>query len=281
MMAQNLLRQHERPLPGMTIFIVILLGLKLTTAACRPAIVRATALTPVETADILAATVVIQMVAPYVDEDGNRQFAVIDDLPTPLNTMDTGLGTLVGTGDVTIVVTHDHWNLVAAPELEVRILDATGTILQILSGDAFRSLIRYRDGRVMILNAPGSLASVRRAGNGDAVQPGSLVTVVYRDPLSGQLTVVPAAVEAQLDYKDVPSFRLDNLQDQRIEPGNSGGGVWYEGQLIGVISHTILAEVLGSNGEVESKHASDRSYAARLSAVRMPDLAYGQPIASR
>jgi hypothetical protein len=182
-----------------------------------------------------------------------------------------------------LIVTHNHWPGLDSPQLEVQLSDAAGTPIVILSGDAFRSLIRYRDERVIILAAPAGLAAGAVAGDGDSVGPGSLVHVVDHDPATGRLSVIPATVEKNGDYQGVPSLLLRNLNGELIEPGNSGGGVWFGGNLVGAISHTILTPEENSPPDAMAgpEQPTDRSVAARLSPARMPILNNGQPIASR
>lgn len=267
--------------------LVAILGLLLVSAgACSaPPALAVSPVLPVDpaTADrILAATVTIRIVTPYLDDNGQQIYSVIEDEVRPLNLINNGLGTVVTGGAGGLIITHDHWRRLDDPAANVFIVDAAGREIM-LSITAFRDLIRYRDGTSMILGAPPGLPAGVSPGDGDPVPDGIRVELVHRDPATEELSVVPAIVEGRLDVQGSPSFVLRNLNGELIEPGNSGGGVWYEGRPIGVIHRTLL--VTAGDEPVmlpqESGFPSHRSYAARLSATRMSWLNQGQPVAAR
>lgn len=235
---------------------------------------------PVMTERILRATVLIRIVAPHVDESGNRLYLSENGQEIPLNIISSGLGTLVQTGAGSLIITTDHYGQLQASAAEVTITDVDGNQIA-LSIDAFRSLIRYQDYEVVIMIAPPGLPPGVEAGDGEKAIPGSAVYIVHRQPRNDTLSVVPAVVEAWIDYQGTPSFQLRNLRGELIEPGNSGGSVWYHQRPVGSIHRTILVDESGEiiKPEAITGRPSHLSYATRLSPVRMAILNQGIPIA--
>lgn len=221
-----------------------------------------------EAAAILRATVRIRIVAPYLDGRGDRVMMRDSGRPVGLDAINRGLGTLVTDNGRTLIVTHDHYNVMNTAVAEATVIDYTGreTTLPI---DTFRQLIRYHNNGVLVLEAPAGLPAGLPLGHGAAVQPGSTVRLVHRDAAAETLSVVDAVVEAWIDYRGVPSYTLGNVNGEVVAPGNSGGGVWAGGRLVGVIQRTILT----ADGTGDAPPApSHRSYALRLAEVRLAAL---------
>lgn len=218
------------------------------------------------TSALLRAMVTLQILAPIVDENGNAVVVEEDGQENALNAVSTGLGTVVQTGSGKYLVTHDHYAQLDAGRATVIITDYLGkeTLLDII---AFRGSIRYRNNGVLILDAPPGLPEGVATGDGEQVPPGATVQVVYRQAETGTLSVVPAVVETWIDYQGIPSYQVRNLNGEIVRKGNSGGGVFYEGKLVGAIHRTILATE-ASAAELPGE-PSHRSYVSRLSADRM------------
>jgi hypothetical protein len=70
-----------------------------------------------------------------------------------------GLGTLVQDGPDTYIVTQDHWSRPVDKLHKVQFRDAGGDLLLELDRALFYSLIRYRDGGLMVLAAPEEISS--------------------------------------------------------------------------------------------------------------------------
>lgn len=256
---------------------------------CRPE--RAIAQSPGEppdaamAGDILRATVTIDITGPFLDANGAPQSGSdADGRTVPLQATSRALGTIVSAGEGDFIVTTDHYDQLAAAYGIVTFTDYEGNQVE-LSLAAFRSLIRYQGNAVLILVAPPGLPTGLEPGDGDQIMPGNTLHVVYRQPDSGALSVVAAEVVHWTDCAaGGPSFHLHNLNGEVVEHGNSGGGVWYGGRLVGVIERSILVkpgtdEIIGSFATPGAP--SDMSYATRLSPVRFPLLNRSQPIAAR
>lgn len=214
-----------------------------------------TATAGTQAAAILRATVRIRIVAPYLDGRGNRVLMHDSGRPMGLDAINRGLGTLVMAGGSTVIVTHDHYSEIDSAVADAVITDSNGREYTYPIAD-FRRLIRYRNNGVMVLEAPAGLPAGAPPGDGAAIQPGSVVQIVHRQPETAALTVVEAVVEGWIDYQGIPSYTLRNVNGEIVKPGNSGGGVWAAGRPVGSIHRTILAG---------PEHApSHRSYATRL-----------------
>jgi hypothetical protein len=229
---------------------------------------------------ILQSTVIIQIVAPHLDENGRRLYLTENGRELPLNAISRGLGTIVTSGEGAFIVTSDHFDQLEAPTADITITSFNGQSVM-LSLPAFQSLVRYQGHDTIVLTAPPGLPKGVTPGNGDQVQPGTEVQVVHWHQGTKELSVIAATVEAWIDYQGNPSFQLRNLNGKLIEPGNSGGGVWFQGRLVGSIHRTILVDGSGKTiGSLATPgYPSHLSYATRLSPVRMSLLNQGLPIA--
>lgn len=163
-----------------------------------------------------------------------------------------GLATLVQNGEEILLVTHDHWHYLENVG-RVEFLDASGDLLLQIAGDEFTSLIRYRDGGTMLLSPPfkihpqyrallaarsgktdrNPLAAARLAGV-QPTQAGQIVTIAYRIGDGGrQVGLLPARVIELSERDGKATFKLQSLDGTPIQPGDSGGGIWLDGELIG------------------------------------------------
>jgi hypothetical protein len=208
-----------------------------------------------EAAAILRATVRIRLVAPYLDGRGNRVMMHDGGRPMGLDAVNYGLGTLVAVNGRSLIVTHDHYSEIDTAVADAIVTDFSGREVAMPIAD-FRKLIRYHNNGIIVLEAPAGLPPGALPGDGAVAQPGSAVRLVHREATSDTLAVVEAVVETWIDYRGVPSYTLRNVAGQIVTPGNSGGGVWAAGRLVGSIHSTILA---GPDGA-----PSHRSYATRL-----------------
>jgi hypothetical protein len=226
---------------------------------------------------ILRASVKIQIVSPVLDDRGNP-FIVEDGTGRrPLNAISSGLGTIVTSNGTSYVITHDHYAQIDAPYGDVDITDINGKTISVDILDLRRS-IRYRNNGVIVFLAPKGLSIGGSPGMGDGVPPGSHVHVVYRHAETDGLSVVSAVVEKWTDQQGIPSFKLRMLNGEAIDKGNSGGGVWFEGRLIGSLSRGIFIVKpnrwrTATEPELEP---TDTCYATALSPERMPLLFHNQ-----
>jgi hypothetical protein len=215
---------------------------------------------------MLAATVQIVLLAPVVDEAGQP---VITNNGGDLQMqyqVGEGLGTLVNTGNELVIVTHDHWSLLDAGLAKARFYSADDVLLAELSGAEFLGLIRSRDGGTLVLNAPAALLASglvpAALGDSDTAGWGDLVAVVYRQPGTGELSVKQMAVTSVEDYQTRPSYALQSAEGTVVVPGNSGGGVWQDGRLVGNMWTTTVFENQGDG----TTRTTSQSRAAQLTA---------------
>jgi hypothetical protein len=146
-----------------------------------------------------------------------------------------GLGTLVRVDGQTLIATHDHWTHFNANLNEVEFRTAQGDLLLTLNAAAFASLIRYRDGGTMLLSAPPELGLLTpTAISSLAPSSGDTVWFVRRSPADTGATVevLAAQVEEQVMGSGPARLRLHASNGAIIVPGDSGGGVWINGQLL-------------------------------------------------
>jgi len=149
--------------------------------------------------------------------------------------MGRGLGTLIQIQGDDLIVTHDHWGdiLRAADLVELR--DAQNNLLLELTNLEFRKLVRFEDAGTMALDAPPSLGLAPvNLGDSQRVTLGQVVLLTRRQPGdTGKVEVIQAVVKAEEQYEARPAWKLETLHDTPIAPGDSGGGVWMDGELVG------------------------------------------------
>jgi hypothetical protein len=193
-----------------------------------------------------------------------------------------GLSTIVYYHGENLLITNDHWGEVLDRLAYARFWSRDNALLLELNGAAFKALIRYRDGGTMILRAPEELiadqlptlnnpaallATIPAALVGQAeVHVGDKVLAVVRDPDTPHgLEIVEAAVVSVGDQYGPRSLILHRENGKPIEPGDSGGGVWYNGQLVGNIWYRVKSRVVSADedGAVhESLRMTDLAVAA-------------------
>lgn len=151
-----------------------------------------------------------------------------------------GLGTLVRSGGETLILTHNHWGEVLQSTSLVEFRDAGNNLLMRTLGAELLNLLRYEDEGTLILVAPSALlevllaAKAGSAGTVDQVPDGAVVQVAFRQPGNQEMvTIQEAVVERSCLCSRVRGFRLRSLSGQPLQKGDSGGGVWYEGKLVG------------------------------------------------
>lgn len=196
---------------------------------------------------ILAATVQIKMKAPRIDEAGNPVLTQRDGNWYTVDMMAHGLGTLTQIDNQTFIVTHDHWGDLLATAVTVTFQNAQGQPLAQISGDQFRALIVYQDQGTMVLNAATELAPYF-----------SQAVTAQRQPLSADeqvllarhqvgvdtVEVVAARVTAVTDRNGVPAYQLQHLDGSPVVEGDSGGGIWLNGQIVGNMWRNVAVETV-------------------------------------
>lgn len=145
-----------------------------------------------------------------------------------------GLGSLVQISRETMILTHAHWDYLA-DIAKALIVNSENQLLVELSGSEFQNLIRYRDRGTLILSAPAELQGrSAELGDGMDLQVGFLVDIVQRNSVERyQVDVVRAKVISLDSYNGLPVIRYRIIDGEEIRPGDSGGGLWYRGELMG------------------------------------------------
>jgi hypothetical protein len=217
----------------------------------------------------LAATVRLTLFAPLTDAQGNLQYVTVDGQKALQYTVGEGLGTLTRNGQDVFVVTHDHWTLLTPNLAKVQFHNVSGELLLELSGEAFQQLVRYRDGGTLVLNAPDELVSrltAVPAGDSRSVSKNDFVYLAYRQPDSGAVSVAVMVVKELSQYQGQPVYRLVSLDGASVVGGNSGGGAYVNGKLVGNMwTTTMERQVLRATGEVVSgQMQTDLSLVAQL-----------------
>lgn len=146
-----------------------------------------------------------------------------------------GLGTLVIHADELLIVTHDHWAHLTPQLHEVELRDASGDLLLTLDAPAFRALVVYRDGGTMLLRVPDGLQGLVPARLGTTADLAETAWVMRRALASdrGTIEVAAAAVTAVEDDTFPATIWLHSFDGSGVLPGDSGGGVWANGRLVG------------------------------------------------
>jgi hypothetical protein len=116
----------------------------------------------------------------------------------------------------------------------VEILDAKGNHLRSMRNLDFRSLIILADSGTMVFYAPDGLGLSPVKLNHSKINNGQELIVARRQPGStNQVDLVVANVKNSMDYKSQEAYELHTLNGDHIVPGDSGGGVWLNGELVG------------------------------------------------
>ena len=209
---------------GMMIILAITPG---TISLAQPK----TTIDPAVAAHILNTTVRIELYAPHpgTQLDGEGHLYVLAQ----------GLGTLADWQGEAVLVTHNHWGSMLAEAEFVNVLDSQGNLLLDLSGTDFRTLIRYQDAGTLILTDPQCIrasctSNLAEVGDSREVASGETVVFVHQTADGSlRLALFFARVVSPSQYKGLPVFKVRSLDGQPIISGDSGGGMWHDGKLVG------------------------------------------------
>ena len=183
-----------------------------------------------------------------------------------------GIGTLVDLDGQPVLVTHNHWPQVVDATRPDRVIfyDAHGSLLLEIDGVAFQSDILYRDGGTLVLSAPQELLTmvqpVNQIGDHRQVAPGDVVHVVRHRPDAKETVGFLAAQVTAVDHDGQHVLlTLQSADGQAIEPGDSGGGIWANGTLVGNMWMTMQEQWhFDDSPEPAATVATPRSRAAGL-----------------
>jgi hypothetical protein len=189
--------------------------------------------------------------------------------------MATGLGSLIQDGKETLLITHNHWGEVLSDKTVVTFYDVGHNVLAIMLGKEFKGLVTYQDAGTLALEAPKELAGTLsscgvKLGDSGQVESGDSVWVVYHQTGNrSEIGLLEAKVESIGEYKGLPIFVLHSLDGLPIVSGDSGGGIWWDGQLVGNMWATVTEPAASNASSSPAKNqsvpqATDLSYAALL-----------------
>ena len=249
-------------------------GAWLGTQAAAPAIAAVQpGLSPEEVDYILQRTVQIRVERSYE--------------PTTL-LIEIGLGSIVRIGGDLVIVTHNHWGPLLDPAATVKIQTSDQRELDVMAGWQVWAAVRNQDEGSLIFSAPAGVGTYLQGAQLDipeALQPalplapGTVAGVVHH-PVRGEMTVGVQAqiVIEQTGSMSAPVYVLRSLNGQAILPGDSGGGVWVDGSLVGNLWATVMVPV---NAQPRDLHPTiregdwqytDESIAAILPRLPSPPL---------
>jgi hypothetical protein len=185
---------------------------------------------PIAEEYILDSTVQIKLFAPLpANEVGQTDYAIKSYV------MAKGLGTMVDLQGEIVIVTHNHWGDMLKDAEYVTIHDADGNQLIKLGMSNFTDLIRYSDPGTLVVDAPAGLPSnAAKVSEDTTMQPGEIIYVARQDLVNpDQVEVIQARMLRMRDYKGQSVYKLVILDNGVIVPGDSGGGNWSNGKLVG------------------------------------------------
>jgi len=158
-----------------------------------------------------------------------------------------GLGTVVQNGEQRFILTHNHWSIPRSKLSRVEFRNAVGDRLLMLDGAAFYALVYYVDEGTMLLNAPAGLDGVTAAGLGDGslLSVGSTVWLATYADENGQGIKIETAEVKGVDGLAVPGRLILQGRKTAVIFGDSGGGVWVDGKVVG---NLWAIQVMGSKG---------------------------------
>jgi hypothetical protein len=164
-----------------------------------------------------------------------------------------GIGTLIRQHGEVILVTHDHWGSLDEIGL-FQFRNALGEPLLEIDVETFKDLVRYQDSGTMILGGSAgedhsdyisAMVWISQSKYGTRIQPaelGSMERVSVGQTLivarqdrqgAGSVELIFATVEYVGKRWGQPVYKLRTTQGENIMPGDSGGGLWLGGVLVG------------------------------------------------
>jgi hypothetical protein len=186
--------------------------------------------------------------------------------------MGHGLGTLVATDQGVLIVTHDHWGDVLEIADVVEFRDASGRPLQTITGLEFRMSVLYRDSGTMVIVAPAGInLAPAKLGDSRQVPLERKVLITRQNPDgSGGVQVIEAEVKSAEIFEGRNAWMLDTLNGDALVRGDSGGGVWLEGKLVGNLWARCRAIENGWGLSGPKEVATSSVYAAQNPVQIMP-----------
>jgi len=184
-------------------------------------------------------------------------------------TMGYDMGTLVQYQGETYLVTHNHYGEMLQDTNILELSDAQNHKIRSISGFEFKNLIVYQDPGTLVLRAPDGLTDVLTQVNMDHqphLQPGDIVQVAYRGGAQRDNVEILDAVIEEIALSGVtPLYKLRFPDGPLLSHGDSGGGIWSGGILVGntwsIVMTSSVTQASGA-GEPVSETQTSLSYAA-------------------
>jgi len=181
------------------------------------------------------------------------------------------MATLVQSKGEVYLVTHNHWGDVLQDLTTVEFRTADNKLILPIFGKEFKRLTVYQDTGTLVLHLPeGWPVEIKPAnlGLGLRLKVGDTVLVAYREkPNRTTAALLEASVQAVSEFEELPIYELRTRDGQALQPGDSGGGVWFRGVLVAnnwaVVTTSAPQAVAGQNG-ASLKTFTDVNYAAIL-----------------
>ena len=211
---------------------------------------------------------------PAVDVNHIKQATILITMQAPAqqkNALAHGMATIVQSQGKSFLVTHNHWGDVLQDLTSVEFRTAGNKLILPIFGKEFRRLVFYQDAGTLALYLPEGWPVEMKPASvelGLRLKVGDTVQVAYREkPNRTTVAVLDATVQAVSKFEGLPIYELRSLDGQALQPGDSGGGVWYNGKLVAnnwaVVKASTPKVTSGKNSTVQ-KILTDQSYAAIL-----------------
>jgi hypothetical protein len=221
---------------------------------------------PAARQNILDATVQITLFAPVLDEIGQPELTEVNGEHKMQYLIGEGLGTLVNKDGNLVIVTHDHWTLVEHMTIAT-FANVQGEVLLTVTAVQFQQMIQYQDGGTMILALEERLLGTAvSSSTNQTIERNNVLLLAYRQPTTGQVDVVPVMIDEMKLFQERPSYYLRSLHNEVVVGGNSGGGLFVDGELVGNMwIALVVQEVRRDTGiAVGPEQQTNLSIAAQL-----------------
>lgn len=145
-----------------------------------------------------------------------------------------GLATLVKVHEQVFLVSHNHWKFLANSSKAI-VLDAKSNPLMVLNHEILKSLIVYNSRGTLVLQAPEGLGGTpAETGTVENILPGNPALLVHQGSSeSDGLEVVAGEIQEFSNFHQNPALYLFLPGKDTIRQGDSGGGIWINGKLVG------------------------------------------------
>jgi hypothetical protein len=220
---------------------------------------------PANLAQVQEATVQIWLYAEVNDVEDEGGIEGIKSLK-----LRTGLGTLVVHDGKLFILTHDHWRDLGVV-ITAQILDETGALIAEVDGHTFRGWVLYRDGGSLLLGPLSILANSAlqpaEMGSPAMVSTGGVLLIAQQvggEP--GRVGFIQSEVISLGQTQDLLVYNMRSLGGEAIVQGDSGGGVWYNGKLVGNTWKGEFYKLLRWDALKSGRLAERASVAAQLPA---------------